>query len=76
MYVFCRECGAALTPTEIGSGTHECAFEQVVEFQTQLARVELTHNLEAQVTAWERDPRLSRRLAFARYLRDRDSVLA
>jgi hypothetical protein len=69
MFVFCRECGARLSPAEIGSDRHECKLEQLVEFQTQCARVEIEHGLEAQVAAWEREPRLARRLAFARYVR-------
>ena len=74
MFVFCRECGARLSPTEIGLDRHECKFEQLVEFQTQCARVEIEHGLEAQVAAWERDPRLARRVAFARYVRARSEA--
>jgi len=71
MFVICRECGAALGADEIERAAHECAFEQMVAFQTQCARLELERGLSAQVALWERDPRLSRRLAFARYLRER-----
>lgn len=50
---------------------HECSFEQLLEFQTQCAQIELESGLEAQVAIWEREPRLARRVAFARYVRDR-----
>jgi hypothetical protein len=72
MFVICRECGAPLRAAEIEQGTHECTFEQMVAFQTQCARIELERGLAAQVAVWEREPRLSRRIEFARYLRDRD----
>lgn len=71
MFVICRECGAALSADEIERATHECTFEQMLAFQTQCARLELERGLSAQVALWERDPRMSRRLEFARYLRDR-----
>ena len=70
MFVICRDCGAPLAD-ETERAAHECAFEQLVAFQTQCARVEIESGLAAQVAIWERDPRLSRRLAFARYLRER-----
>lgn len=50
---------------------HECSLEQLLDFQAQCAQVELENGLEAQVAAWEREPRLAKRLAFARYVRDR-----
>jgi hypothetical protein len=71
MFVICRECGAPLSADEIEQGSHECSFEQMVAFQTQCARIELERGLSAQVALWEQDPHLSRRLEFARYLRDR-----
>jgi len=71
MFVICRECGAPLNVTEIEQASHECSFEQMVAFQTQCARLELERGLAGQVELWERDPRISKRLEFARYLRDR-----
>ncbi len=69
MYLFCQECGARL---ERGFGPeHVCDFEQVIEFQTQCARIEIEYGLNAQLAAWEREPHLAKRLAFARYVRDR-----
>jgi hypothetical protein len=71
MFVICKECGAPMSDTEIEQGSHQCSFEQMVAFQTQCARIELERGLSAQVELWEQDPRLSRRLEFARYLRAR-----
>jgi len=71
MLVICRECGAVLDAEEIEQAGHECSFDQLVAFQLHCARVELEQRLAAQVAVWERDPRLSRRIEFARYLRDR-----
>jgi hypothetical protein len=72
MYLFCRLCGAPL-----GGGfvpeLHECNFERLLEFQIQCARIEIENGLEAQVAAWAREPRLAKRVAFARYMRERDS---
>jgi hypothetical protein len=70
MYVFCQRCGAPLAQTH-GLDSHECDFEQFLAFQTQCAHIEIEHGLEAQVAAWEREPRVANRLAFARYMRDR-----
>jgi hypothetical protein len=71
MFIICRECGAALGEDEIEQASHECVFEQMIAFQTQCARLEIERRLAAEVALWERDPHLSRRLEFARYLRDR-----
>ncbi len=70
MYLFCQECGARLEPG-FGLELHACDFEQVIEFQTQCARIEIEYGLHAHLAAWEREPRLAKRLAFARYVRDR-----
>jgi hypothetical protein len=70
MYLFCQQCGARLETT-FSANRHECDFEQLLEFQTQCARIEIENGLEAQLAAWEREPRLANRLAFARYMRDR-----
>jgi hypothetical protein len=70
MYLFCQQCGAQLD-TVVAREHHECDFEQLLEFQTQCARIEIEHGLQAQIAAWEREPRLAKRLAFARYVRDR-----
>jgi hypothetical protein len=73
MYLFCRLCGAPL-----GDGfapeRHECNFEQLLEFQTQCARVEIENGLQALVAAWAREPRMAKRVAFARYMRERDAA--
>lgn len=60
-----------MTVEEIEQASHECVLEQMIAFQTQCARVELERALDAQVALWARDPRLSRRIEFARYLRER-----
>jgi len=70
MFVICRECGAPLTAEEISAASHECMLEQKIAFQTQCARLEIERGLDEQVALWARDPRLSRRLEFARYLRE------
>jgi len=70
MYLFCQQCGARLE-SGFASERHECDFEQLLEFQTQCARIEIENGLEAHIAAWEREPRLAKRLAFARYVRDR-----
>ena len=70
MYLFCQQCGARLE-TGFSLNLHECDFEQLLEFQTQCARIEIENGLEAHLAAWEREPRLAKRLAFARYMRDR-----
>ena len=70
MYVFCHQCGAPLSQSPHGLEKHECSFEQMLEFQAQCAQIEIENGLEAQVAAWEREPRLAKRLAFARYLRE------
>jgi hypothetical protein len=73
MYLFCHQCGAPL-----GGGfapeRHECDYEQLLEFQTQCARIEIENGLEAQVAAWAREPRTALRVAFARYMRERDAA--
>ena len=68
MYLFCQQCGARLEPGLLEG--HACDFEQVLEFQTMCARIEIEHGLQAQIAAWEREPRLAKRLAFARYVRE------
>jgi hypothetical protein len=70
MYLFCQECGAPLTRSEYGLDTHECSFEQLLEFQAQCAQVEIENGLEAQVAVWAREPRLASHVAFARYVRE------
>jgi hypothetical protein len=70
MYLFCQQCGAPLTQPARGLDTHECRFEQLLEFQTQCAQIEIENGLEAQVAAWEREPQLANRVAFARYIRE------
>ena len=70
MYLFCQQCGARLDPCGARE-LHECDFEQVLEFQTQCARIEIEYGLQPQLAAWEQEPRLAKRLAFARYMRDR-----
>ena len=70
MFLFCRQCGARLEAPDARE-PHECDFEQLLEFQTQCARVEIEYGLQAQLAAWEREPRLAKHLAFARYMRDR-----
>jgi hypothetical protein len=70
MYFFCQQCGAPLAHSAYGLEKHECSVEQLVEFQTQCARIEIENGLEAQVAAWEREPRLANRIAFARYVRE------
>ena len=72
MFGFCSSCGARIEAAEAG-GRHECRFEQLLAYQTRLARTELEHCLESRVAAWERDPRVARRVAFARYVRERRS---
>jgi hypothetical protein len=74
MFVFCQCCGARLTPFELSSGRHECEPEAFVEFQVRTARLELEQGLEARVQVWARDPRLAKRVAFARYLRARERI--
>jgi len=71
MFVICRECGAPLSAEEISAASHECVLEQMIAFQTQCARLELERGLDEQVALWARDPRLRRKLEFARYLRER-----
>jgi hypothetical protein len=71
MHVYCQQCGAQLIQSANGPAEHECRFEQLLEFQTQCARLELEHGLEAQVGAWAREPHLAKRVAFARYVRER-----
>ena len=70
MFLYCRQCGARLEPLA-GTVGHTCDFEELLEFQLQCARIELEHGLEAQVDTWAREPRVARRLAFARYMRNR-----
>ncbi len=74
MYRFCQQCGTRLESGFASEG-HTCDFEQVLEFQTQCARIEIEHGLQAQLAAWEREPRLAKRLAFARYVRDRGRTI-
>jgi hypothetical protein len=72
MYFFCQQCGAPLARSAYGGlEKHTCNFEQLVEFQAQCAQIEIENGLEAQVEVWERDPRLAKRLAFARFVRER-----
>jgi hypothetical protein len=73
MFAFCSACGARIQAAEAGEA-HECRFEQLLAYQTRLARTELEHCLETRVAAWEREPRVARRVAFARYVRDRHSA--
>lgn len=76
MHVFCQQCGAQVTQTPYGHVQHECRFEQLLEFQTQCARLELENGLEAQVVLWEHEPKVANRLAFARYVRERAEASA
>jgi hypothetical protein len=71
MHVFCPQCGAPVGQSRSGLSEHQCRFDRLVEFQTRCAQFELEHGLEDQVAAWEREPRLAKRLAFARYVRER-----
>jgi hypothetical protein len=72
MSFFCQQCGAPLARSAYsGLERHDCNFEQLLEFQLQCAQIEIENGLEAQVEVWERDPRLAKRLAFARFVRDR-----
>jgi len=70
MFLYCRQCGARLEPLA-GTVGHTCNFEELLEFQLQCAHIELEHGLEAQVETWAREPRVARRLEFARYVRNR-----
>jgi hypothetical protein len=70
MFLYCRQCGARLEPLA-GTVGHTCKFEELMEFQLQCAHIELEHGLEAQVETWAREPRVARRLEFARYVRNR-----
>ena len=74
MFVFCPECGAALSAAELDTVSHECQFDKLLEFQTQCARAEIEAGLETQVAAWGRDPRIASRTAFARYLREHSEI--
>jgi hypothetical protein len=67
----CKRCGAWVQTVELVSGRHECDTAMLVAFQTRIARVEIDLELGTTIAAWENDPRLANRLAFARYLRDR-----
>jgi hypothetical protein len=48
---------------------HECALETLLAYQSVEARRDLG-DVEAIVAAWEREPGIERRVAFARWLRD------
>jgi hypothetical protein len=71
MHVFCPQCGAPVGQSRSELSEHECRFDRLLEFQTRCAQFELEHGLEDEVAAWEREPRLAKRLAFARYVRER-----
>lgn len=71
MYFFCHQCGAPLAQSACGLDKHECTFEELLEFQTQCAHIEIENGLEAQVAAWEVEPGLANQIAFARYVRER-----
>jgi hypothetical protein len=67
----CERCGVWVPGSELVTGEHECETALLVAFQTRLARVEIEHDLESTIAAWEHDPQIAKRVAFARYLRAR-----
>jgi hypothetical protein len=68
----CERCGAWIPTSHLTVDRHACQLETLVEFEARLAREALEDELDACVAEWEREPRLATRLAFARYLRDRN----
>jgi len=66
MFFFCDRCGTRLHSFELSPGRHECDPVRLIEFQVRRARFEIDESLEARVAEWERDPRVARRVAFAR----------
>jgi hypothetical protein len=68
----CERCGAWIRTLHLTADRHTCRLDTLVEFQARLAREALEDELDARVAEWEQEPRLARRLAFARYLRERN----
>ena len=66
----CDCCGAWIPTSHLTVDRHTCRLDTLVEFQARLAREALEDELGARVAEWEREPRLAKRLAFARYLRE------
>jgi hypothetical protein len=65
----CSECGLPVPAALLEAGEHRCPPDRVVFHQLLKARSELPR-LEEMVAEWEREPRLAKRVAFVRYLRD------
>jgi hypothetical protein len=65
----CPHCGVPLSAVVAEDDEHECALDTLLAYQSVEARRELG-DVEAIVAAWEREPRIERRLAFARWLRE------
>ena len=70
----CERCGAWIPTSQLTADRHTCQLDTLVEFQARLAREALEDELDARVAEWEREPRLAKRLAFARYLRERNDA--
>ena len=70
----CERCGAWIPILHLTADRHTCRLDTLVEFQARLAREALEDELDARVAEWEREPRLAKRLAFARYLRERNDT--